>query len=86
LLKAIARAHCWFDDLKAGSSYKTIANREGIDQRHIARTIRLAFLAPNITEAILKGREPQDLTTDRLLRLPKLPIDWQTQRELLGFI
>lgn len=86
LLKALARAHSWFDDLKAGLSYKQIAKRDGIDQRHVARTIRLAFLAPDIAEAILKGCEPHDLTTERLLKLSRLPGDWQDQRELLGFI
>lgn len=85
LLKAIARAHTWLDDLKAGQSYKAIAARDGIDQRYVARTIRLAFLAPDIMEAILKGREPAGLNADLLLRLPGLPIDWQGQRQLLGF-
>jgi len=86
LIKSIARAHCWVDDLKAGLSYKDIANRYGIDQRHVARTIRLAFLAPDITEAILKGGEPHDLTTERLLKLPSLPAEWHAQRALLGLV
>ena len=46
-LMAITRAHIWFEDLKSGQSYKTIANRQKIDQRHVARAIRLAFLAPD---------------------------------------
>jgi len=85
LLKAIARAHQWLNDMKAGVSYKEIADRDGIDQRHVARTIRLAFLAPDITEAILKGNEPRGMATDQLLRHPNLPADWQEQRDLLGF-
>jgi len=36
---------------------------------------RLAFLAPDITEAIIKGGAPQDLTTEKLLKLPSLPAD-----------
>jgi len=86
LLKAIARAHIWFDDLKAGCSYKDIAARENIDQRHVARTIRLAFLAPDITESIFNGNAPKTLTVDYLLRLPELPVEWQDQRELLQFV
>ncbi len=86
LLKSIARAHIWFDELKAGYSYKDIAARENIDQRHVARTIRLAFLAPDIMEAIFKGNAPKILTVDYLLRLPELPVEWQDQRELLKFI
>ena len=86
MVKMIAHAHSWLDDLKSGLSYKQIAVRDEIDQRHVARTIRVAFLAPDITEAILTGREPRGLTSGRLLQLKVLPIDWQAQREMLGFI
>ena len=80
----VTRAHIWFDDLRAGLSYKEIAIRHAIDQRLVARTIRLAFLAPDITEAILKGREPRQMTAKRLTGIPRLPADWQAQRALLG--
>lgn|GEM_PF-6060286 len=53
LPKTIARAHAWFDDLKSGLSYKEIAIRDAIDERHVARSIHLALLAPDITKAIL---------------------------------
>ena len=86
LVKAITRAHCWFDELKAGASFKDIAKQTSVDQRHIARTIRLAFLAPDITEAILTGNAPQDLNTEDLLRLKTLPVDWEVQRRILGFV
>lgn len=85
LVKAIARAHAWLEDLKTGLSYKEIASRDGIDDRLIARTIRLAFLAPDITMAILTGKEPAGLTSQKLIRIPKLPSDWNAQREVLGF-
>tara|TARA_R110000868_G_scaffold56546_2_gene174917 strand:- start:468 stop:965 length:498 start_codon:yes stop_codon:yes gene_type:complete len=86
LVKAIARAHVWFEDLKTGQSYKEIASRCGIDERLVARTIRLAFLAPDITKAILTGNEPSGLTSQKLIRISKLPADWNAQREVLGFI
>ena len=85
LLKTIARAHAWLSDLKSGLSYKEIGTRDSIDERLVARTLRLAFLAPDITTAILSGREPKGLTSQTLLRLPKLPSDWNEQRELLSF-
>ena len=84
LLRSITRAHIWFNDLRAGLSYKDIAIRDAIDQRLVARTIRLAFLAPDITEAILKGREPRQMTAKRLTGIRTLPADWQAQRALLG--
>ena len=85
LIKLIGRAHMWFDEMKSGSSYKEIAEKEKVDERLVARTIRCTFLAPDITSAILKGREPNDLSGQKLLRLPKLPAAWDEQRDLLGF-
>lgn len=86
LLRIIAQAHIWVEDLRAGQSYKAIAIQNNIDQRHVARTIRLAFLAPDIITAIFQGREPQNLTAERLLRLTDFPVDWQEQQKLLGFV
>jgi site-specific DNA recombinase len=45
----------------------------------------LAFLAPDIVEAIAAGRQPPDLTAYRLIRAVELPIAWAAQRQLLGF-
>jgi hypothetical protein len=47
--------------------------------------MRGAFLAPDIVVAILEGRQPPDVTTERLKRLPHLPYAWDRQRRLLGF-
>lgn len=52
---------------------------------HQVRVARLATLAPDITAAILEGRQPASLTSRMLLRLPELPHDWAEQRRLLGF-
>jgi|TARA_R100000322_G_scaffold169672_2_gene142506 site-specific DNA recombinase len=85
LLRTIARAHVWFGDLRSGLSYKEIASRDAIDERLVARTVRLAFLAPDITKAILAGLESKGLTSEQLVRLPRLPASWNEQRSLLGF-
>src|SRR5271169_1006655 len=54
LLKAVARAHQWSEDLLMGraQSVKEIAEREGVADRYLRRLMRLAFLAPAIVEAI----------------------------------
>ena len=44
----------------------------------------LAFLAPDIVEAILHGRQPVELATARLKRI-RLPLSWAEQRLVLGF-
>lgn len=88
LIKALRRAHQWFGELTSGQvkTLKDIVDREGIDKSYISRTMMLAFLAPDITEAILAGRQPVDLTIERLIKHTDLPLEWEAQRRLLGFI
>jgi hypothetical protein len=45
----------------------------------------LAFLAPDIVEAILKGTQPADLTATKLVRRIDLALDWPVQKRQLGF-
>jgi hypothetical protein len=48
--------------------------------------LHLPWLAPDITTAIVNGRQPPQLTAKKLMRLtPRLPVDWAAQRTLLGF-
>ena len=53
--------------------------------RHVCRMARLAFLAPDITEALLDERQPQSLSSRTLLKMWQLPLDWVEQRRILGF-
>lgn len=45
--------------------------------------LRLATLAPDITQAILDGREPDGLSY--MKRVKVLTYDWDDQRQVLGF-
>ena len=49
------------------------------------RLCRLAFLAPDIITAILDGRQPVELTANKLMADTRLPADWAGQRQTLGF-
>ncbi len=86
LIKAIVRAHGWFELLKAQKvqSIAEIASREGLKRAYVSSLIPLAFLAPDITEAILQDGQPVELTLDRILRQKPLPINWNAQRSSLG--
>jgi DNA invertase Pin-like site-specific DNA recombinase len=53
--------------------------------RHIERLARLAYLAPDITSAILDGTQPATLTSRTLLKVPGIPLGWPEQRKMLGF-
>lgn len=87
LLKAILRARRWFDDLVSGRavSLTAIAKREGISDRYVGHLLPLAFLAPDIVEAIAAGRHPADLTAEALVKRIDLPLGWDQQKALLGF-
>lgn len=66
-------------------SISDLARIEDVQRTYPSRIIPLAFLAPDITEAILDGRQPLDLSLDRLLETMPLPLAWDAQRKVLGF-
>jgi site-specific DNA recombinase len=85
LIKAIARGRGWFEELATGRarSLQELAKRDGISRRYIRRLVDLAFLSPELVEAILQGRQPVELTATRLTELD-LPLDWTEQHKLLA--
>ena len=66
-------------------SFAALAKREGVSRSYFTRVVRLSYLAPHITQAILDGRQPRDLTADKLLAHSRLPLGWHEQRTVLGF-
>ena len=84
-MKTIARAHRWFDQLVSGEvkSLTAIATREGLNYRFVGKIIKLAFLAPEIVEAVAEGRQPPELSTELLTKRILLPLDWDDQKRLL---
>jgi DNA invertase Pin-like site-specific DNA recombinase len=85
LIKAIARGRAWFEELATGQarSLQELAKRDGISRRYIRRLVGLAFLSPQLIEAILQGRQSVELTATRLTELD-MPLDWIEQHELLA--
>jgi site-specific DNA recombinase len=49
----------------------------------VSRLIRMAFLAPDIVESIVDGRQPSDLTAQALIRRIAIPLDWRLQKTAL---
>src|SRR5258708_36794484 len=64
LLKVVARALQWFKELASGqaASLADIARRERVSDRYVGKLLSLAFLAPEIVEAITSARQPPHLT------------------------
>jgi site-specific DNA recombinase len=85
LLKTVARARRWSDDLLSGRvrSVNELARREGIEGRSVRRLIRLGTLSPRIVEAIVEGRQPPNLTVISLIRRIDLPLLWSAQEQAL---
>jgi DNA invertase Pin-like site-specific DNA recombinase len=83
LLKNVAQGWRWFEEIKAGTTMQAIADREGVTQRRIAHLVDLAFLAPDIVQAIVDGRQPRALTADSLIK-SRHRILWAEQRAWLA--
>ena len=63
-----------------------LAAEEGMVKSYYTRVARLAWLAPDIVQAILIGAHPPTLNAEVLMKGDALPMDWQEQRTALGFI
>jgi hypothetical protein len=85
LIKAIARerargSRSLFRD--APRSLRELAERDGITRRYVRRLVDLAFLSPELTEAILQGRQRRALPNS--ICRPTGPISaasWRTEEE-----
>lgn len=83
LIKAIVRSQQWVRQIVAGEykDQRAIAAANGLSERYVSRIIQSAFLAPEIVEAIVKGRQAPDLTL--LSLLDDVPHSWAEQNTKL---
>ena len=84
LLRALARAHAWTADLRAGKSLHELAAKTRHSQAYIRTRAQLTFLSPKVQKAILDGRQPPELTLEQIIRKP-IPLDWDVQARIYGF-
>ncbi|MEM7701517.1 MAG: recombinase family protein [Pseudomonadota bacterium] len=81
LIKLIHQAHLWWDELKRGSiNIADLARREEVTASWVTRVVRLAFLSPEVVEAVLAGRARADLDAKALLAAGAIPACWDEQR------
>ena len=87
LVRLIVRAHMLMRRLaeNPGSTLEDVAVQENMGGPYAARLTRLNYLAPNIVAAILDGKQPVDLTANKLMADTRFPFDWRAQRAALGF-
>lgn len=84
IIEAVARATYWHTLLDSGAfkSVVEIAQVEGLMPTTVGRMLRLARLAPDIVEQLMKGCQPRWLTLLWLMR-NDIPALWPEQRQLL---
>ena len=84
LVQAVARAHSWTNLLVDGEhhSIESLAASINMHPKVVRKSIRLAFLAPEITEAIVLGCHPKSLNLTDLQLATSL--SWLEQRRRLG--
>jgi hypothetical protein len=84
LIKAVVRAHAWrrMLELEKGLSVRQLAARQSLSHRYINRLLPLAWLAPDVVEAIIDGTQLPEVSLDQLTAA--FPIAWAEQRRLLA--
>ena len=89
MMRLILRARVMWEKVRRGevAGLGELATHERISGSYASRLIRLAFLAPDILTSIMSGRHPAGLSAAGLLQECRrgLPLDWQHQRDALGF-
>jgi DNA invertase Pin-like site-specific DNA recombinase len=85
LVKAVSRASDWVRRMEAGECkhQRDLAKATKLEPRYINAILRVAFLAPEIVEAIIDGRQPPNLMLGSLTGV--LPMSWQQQKKLISF-
>jgi DNA invertase Pin-like site-specific DNA recombinase len=86
LIKLVVRAAQARQMIDNGAGLVDAAGKLGVGAKYFSGLLRLSYLAPDITAAILDGRQPAPLNRQQLARIGHLPIDWSSQRCLLGFV
>jgi site-specific DNA recombinase len=84
LIQSIVRAHAWMRHLHDGkhASIEALAEANRLHPKVVRQALRLAFLSPDVTSAIIDGGQPSGLS---LAQIPKLlPLHWTEHRHLLN--
>lgn len=80
LVRMVAKAHHWWRILRTEPvDIKTLAAREKVSASWMTRVLRLAFLSPALTHAILTGRQKADVDGVMLLASEAISAAWDAQ-------
>ena len=69
--------------MRRGASLAELETQTGTAKAYIRGQVRLAFIAPDIQQAILAGRQPTGMTLETPVR-SDIPLHWTEQRRRYG--
>jgi DNA invertase Pin-like site-specific DNA recombinase len=82
LVRLLAKAHVWWGEMRNGEAdVSAIAKREGLCTSYVSRVTRLAFLSPQVTSAILTGRQRDGIDRATLTAPDAIDLSWRVQAE-----
>jgi DNA invertase Pin-like site-specific DNA recombinase len=80
-LKLLVTARRWWAILRAGEiRIKELAAQEGVSASWMTRVVRLAFLSPEMVDAVLADASPAHIDALALIRGEGMPGCWKQQR------
>jgi site-specific DNA recombinase len=84
LIQSVVRAHVWVHCLQNGTyeSIEVLAEANRLHPKVVRQALRLAFLSPDVTSAILEGTQAAAISLSRIPKL--LPLPWTEHQSLLG--
>jgi site-specific DNA recombinase len=81
LVKLLLKAHRWWNILAKGElNMDELARQEGVTSSYLTRIVRLAFLAPEVVDALLQGRPRVGIDGAALTSTGGLPTFWSEQK------
>jgi len=83
LTRNLSAAHTYLARVQQGFSLDEIATAYDTKTQRVRELIKIALLAPDITEALVAGEASPSITSDTLLK-NSWPINWVEQRQKLA--
>lgn len=80
LVRLLLKARYWWSELAKGEcDITTLSRREKVTAPYMGRVVKLAFLAPELVQAVLTGNTRANLNTAALLAAGAISARWEEQ-------
>ena len=84
LINLLVKAHRWWSELRLGQiTAAELAARAGVVKSYVSRVTRLAFLTPDVVDAIIAGRQLAVIDGRALTAPNAIAAVWAAQRRQL---